>query len=265
MRTPPSPLPPDLADAVLDLQDRRSDLALDVRWHASVPSTMDLAMAEAEKGAAGGLVIGADAQTAGRGRRGHAWSSPVEGGLYYSFLCRPTRDVSLVTLAAGDAVRRGILQATGLGADLKWPNDLLVGRRKLAGILAEGLGIGGASPAVIVGVGLNVRAAPLPPDVDARATSLESELGRSVDRGPVLAATLEALADRLAALERGGADDILRGWRDAAPSASGARVEWDGPGGRSSGVTAGVDDSGALLVRTAHGVERIVGGDVRWR
>lgn len=165
----------------------------------------------------------------------------------------------LLTLAAGVGVRDGIQAATGLAAGLKWPNDLIVGRRKLAGILAEGLAIGTPEQAVIIGVGINVQPASFPPDVAARATSIEGELGRAIDADQVLECVLNELWDRLAEVEeRPG--DILRAWRAASPSAIGTRVEWDGH----HGVTAGIDDAGALLVKTSTSVERIIAGELTW-
>ena len=232
----------------------------DVRWHASVPSTMDVAAALASQGAPPGVVVAAEQQTAGRGRRGSAWVSPPGAGLYFSVVARPSaKSLPLLTLAAGVAVREGVAAASGLHADLKWPNDLLVAKRKLAGILAEGIAIGTAGQAVVVGVGVNVRPAAYPPDVAARATSIEGELGRAVDRDALLAAILDALSARLAGLDQ-NAGDILQAWRAASPSAVGTRVEWDGR----RGVTAGIDDTGALLVTTAAGVERIIAGELHW-
>lgn len=234
---------------------------IDVRRHQSLPSTMDAAAGLAHDGAAHGVVVVADEQTAGRGRRGTQWSSPVGAGLYLSFIARPSAasPASLITLAAGVGVRDGILGATGLGAELKWPNDVIVGKRKLAGILAEGLAIGTPQQAVIIGVGINVQPAAYPPDVAARATSLEGELGRAVDANAVLDAVLKCLWDRLALLEQ-SPGDILRAWRGASPNAIGTRVEWDGR----HGVTAGIDDSGALLVKSADRLERIIAGELRW-
>ena len=233
---------------------------IDLRRFQTVPSTMDLAAKLAEEGAAQGVVVAADEQTAGRGRRGATWASPPGAGLYFSFVARPSSSwLPLVTLAAGVGVRDGIQAATGLAAGLKWPNDLLVGKRKLAGILAEGLSIGTTGQAVVIGVGVNVLRASYPPDVAARATSIEDELGRAVDRETVLAQVLVALERRLDTLER-DPDDILRAWRDASPTATGTRVEWGGK----HGVTAGLDEGGALLVRTPSGVERVIGGELRW-
>jgi len=234
---------------------------IDVRRHRSLPSTMDAAASLAHDGAAHGVVVVAGEQTAGRGRRGTQWASPAGAGLYFSFIARPTPSstTSLITLAAGVGVRDGIVEATGLGADLKWPNDLIVGTRKLAGILAEGLGIGTPQQAVIIGVGINLQPAAYPPDVAARATSLEGELGRAIEGDAVLDSVLVHLWNRLALLER-SPGDILQAWRAASPNAIGTRVEWDGR----HGVTAGIDDSGALLVRTTDRVERIVAGELRW-
>jgi BirA family biotin operon repressor/biotin-[acetyl-CoA-carboxylase] ligase len=256
-------LPHDLAAALEALRDRRPELPIDVRWHAAVPSTMDVAAGLVATGASHGVVVGADQQTSGRGRRGRVWESPAAAGLYFSFIARPSlraiAALPLITLAAGVGVRAGILAALGWAPQLKWPNDVMVDGRKLAGILAEGMGVGTADQAVVIGVGLNVLPSAYPPEVAARATSLEAELGRAVDRGQVLAAVLAGLCDSLATLER-SPGDILQAWRAASPSANGTRVEWDGR----TGTTAGIDDSGALLVRTSSGIERVIAGELTW-
>jgi BirA family transcriptional regulator, biotin operon repressor / biotin---[acetyl-CoA-carboxylase] ligase len=275
--------PDDLAAALAALRERRPDAPFDVRWYASVPSTMDLASSLAQDGAAHGVVVVAEEQSAGRGRRGTTWASPPGAGLYLSFVARPGAskeaaastsalaavgatpslgwpgNLSLLTLAAGVAVREGVQAATGLAPDLKWPNDLIVGRRKLAGILAEGLAIGGPGQAVIIGVGVNLQPAAYPPAVSARATSIEGELGRPVDRGVLLSELLIHLWDRLAGLDR-SPGDILQAWRAASPSASGTRVDWEAR----HGVTVGIDEGGALLVRTSAGIERIIAGELQW-
>jgi BirA family transcriptional regulator, biotin operon repressor / biotin---[acetyl-CoA-carboxylase] ligase len=243
-------------------------MQMQVRCYASVTSTMDLAIAAAEAGAPEGLVVVAEHQTAGRGRRGRTWSSPPGAGLYLSCVLRPEAGenawLSLITLAAGVAVRRGLENATGLTADLKWPNDLVVGRRKLAGILAEGVGIQTPAQAVVLGIGINLERAAHPPEIDSRATSVEEVLGHPVDPLPVRTHVLAAVGEIYARLRRDEADDILREWNAAAPAAHGASVEWDTPHGTSRGTTAGIDSDGALLVRTAHALERIVGGELRW-
>ena len=239
----------------------------DIRWYDSVPSTMDVAAGLAGEGAPHGVVVAAHQQTAGRGRRGATWLSPPDAGIYLSLIARPDSatdtcgagTLALITLAAGVGVRDGILQATGLAPALKWPNDLMVGRRKLAGILAEGHAIGSPDQAVVIGVGINVQPAAYPPAVSERATSIEGELGRAIDRDVLFTAVVDGMLQRLAGLDR-NPGDILQAWRAASPLAIGTRVEWDGRGG----VTAGIDDNGALLVRTATGVERIIAGELHW-
>ena len=232
-----------------------------IHWYESIPSTMDVAAALAADGAPHGTVVAAREQTAGRGRRGSSWASPPGAGLYLSFIARPRdqRSVSLITIAAGVGVRAGIVQSTGLAPVLKWPNDLLVGRRKLAGILAEGHNVGSTSQAVVIGVGVNVQRASYPPDVAERATSIEDELARAIDQRLLLDEILAGLDRCLAALGQ-NPGDILQAWREASPGAQGTRVEWDGR----HGVTAGIDDTGALLVRTSAGIERIIAGDLHW-
>jgi BirA family biotin operon repressor/biotin-[acetyl-CoA-carboxylase] ligase len=259
-----SALPADIALGLAEFGQRRFARTLDVRWFRSVPSTMDVVAALADEGAAHGLVVVADEQTAGRGRRGHDWSSPAGSGLYFTLLARPAGHTSLITLAAGVAVRRGIERATSVSARLKWPNDLIVGSRKLAGILCEGLHGGTPDGAVAIGVGINLIAGSHPQQVAALATSVAGETGAAVDRGLVFAAVIEQLVDVLAALDRGAGGDILREWRRWALGANGATVEWVTSPGVQRGVTAGVDDLGALLVDTPCGRQRIVGGEVRW-
>ncbi len=218
-----------------------------------------------------GLVVVADQQTSGRGRRGHTWFSPAGFGLYVSVVLAPAtartdpaRATTLLTLAVGVALAEGIEQATGLRVDLKWPNDLQVSRRKLGGILAESSGAGDRSDTVVVGYGINVQTQAFPPELRDRATSLESELGRTIGRHHLLAETLVALSRRYEDLLAGRFDAILDAWRRLAPAASGARVEWTTNAGASTGVTVGIDDLGALLVRIDDRVERIVSGEVVW-
>jgi len=247
-------LPPELA------RHLPTPSPFDVHWMASTTSTMDAAGRLAGAGAAHATVVVADEQTAGRGRRGNRWSSPPGAGLYLSFIARPAASrLSLLTLAAGVAVRDAIAAASGLAVDLKWPNDVIAGRRKLAGILAEGFAVGTPDQAVVIGIGVNVQPAAYPPEVSQRATSLERELGRSVDRGAVFAAILERLNARIAQLDD-SPGDILRAWREASPSAIGTRVEWDS----GHGLTAGIADDGALLVETASGIERFIAGELVW-
>ena len=211
-------------------------------------------------------MVVADHQSAGRGRRGHTWFSPPGAGLYVSVVLAPAtarvdppRATMLLTLAAGVAIAEGVEAATGLAADLKWPNDLLASGKKLCGILAEG---GGET--VVLGYGVNVLESAFPPELRDRATSLQTELGRVVERDAVLDETLAALSRRYDDLVDGRFDAILDAWRRRAPRASGAQVAWTTNEGTRSGITAGIDDRGALLVRIEDRVERIVSGELSW-
>jgi BirA family biotin operon repressor/biotin-[acetyl-CoA-carboxylase] ligase len=262
---PPGEIPEALADAIARARPRLGRLAATVQFFQAIGSTNDAALRRARHAESEGLVVVADEQTAGRGRRGHSWFSPPLAGLYVSVVLAPAasrdarRATMLLTLAAGVALAEGIEAATGLVVDLKWPNDLQVSRRKLAGILAEG-----ADGRVVVGYGINVAATALPPDLRDGATSLESELGRTVDRHLILVETLVALSRRYDDLLEGQFDAILDAWRRHAPAASGTRVTWTTTDGTRSGITAGIDDGGALLVQVGDQVERIVSGEIRW-
>jgi BirA family biotin operon repressor/biotin-[acetyl-CoA-carboxylase] ligase len=256
-------LPPDLSEAIDRVRPRLGRLGAPLRFFATIGSTNDEAAAIGTEGA----VVVADEQTAGRGRRGRIWFSPPGSGLYVSVVLTPRsarvdpdRATAILTLAAGVALVEGVEAATGLRADLKWPNDLYVQRRKLGGILAEA-----DMPAVTLGYGINVGPMAYPPALADRATSLETELGRSIDRASVFAETLSALARRYDDLLDGRIDAILDAWRGRAPGHRGAAVSWTAAAGELTGTTAGIDGQGALLVRVGDRTERIVAGELTWR
>lgn len=264
------------------LKQRREELGDFARTPVYLPitsSTNDRAAELAAAGAHEGTWVIADEQSAGRGRRGRAWASPPGAGLYLSVVFRPhptqhADATSLLTLMAGVAAVRGVRAATGLEPTLKWPNDLIIeaknGRfRKLAGILAEASATGGELQFIILGIGINLTPAAYPPDVAVRATSIEGELGRPADRAMVLIETLAALAQGRRQLLDGRAADVLSAWRALSPSSVGRRVRWQSL----AGVTQGIDDTGALLVRPAGAssagtgtgaLERIIAGEVEW-
>jgi BirA family transcriptional regulator, biotin operon repressor / biotin---[acetyl-CoA-carboxylase] ligase len=178
---------------------------------------------------------------------------------------RPRADVvPLVTIAAGVAIAEGIEAATGLDPTLKWPNDVFVGGRKLAGILAEAGSAATRVQYVVVGFGINVLPAAFPPEVASRATSLEGELGRPIDSTLLLSACLDRLASRYADLRSARAASVADAWRVRAAALLRRPVEWALGDTFACGVAESIDDTGALLVRTDAGVVRVISGDVRW-
>ena len=245
-------------------------LASRVSWHAETGSTNADAAAMAEAGAPEGCVVLADLQTAGRGRLGRSWSSPAGTGIYASVLFRPEPGVArLLTIAAGVALAEAIETVAGIAPVLKWPNDVYLGGgpqsgRKVAGILAEaGLSSGGTW--VVIGFGINVLPASFPHELTLRATSLESELGRPVDRGELFAACLVQLAARYADLSAGRCHEVVAAWRRRASSTFGRAVEWVDDGATRSGTVRDIDEEGGLLVDTKAGIARVVSGELRWR
>jgi BirA family biotin operon repressor/biotin-[acetyl-CoA-carboxylase] ligase len=248
-----------------------------VLFYPVATSTNDVAARLAEQNFGDGTIVVADQQISGRGRGGHTWYSPPGTGLYASVLVDARHETASdewprwLTLAAGVAAAEGLHAASGLPVSLKWPNDLVMapaggvrGARKVGGILAEARTDDGRLSHVIVGIGVNVRRASFPPDISSRATSLEDELGRDVERGPVLAALLQRLATWLERLRDGRTELVVDRWRRLAVGASGAAVEWHRDGERWRGVTAGIDGEGALLVKAGGATERVVAGEVIW-
>ena len=252
-------------------QPRLGRLARTVVYLPVTGSTNDVAAQLIDAGGCEGAVVVAETQTAGRGRLRRAWYSPPGSGLYVSIVLAPgqarsdraNRATRLTTLAAGVALAEAVEWASFLHATLKWPNDLYAGGRKLGGILAEATAPG-TTGEVVLGFGINVGAAAYPPELRDRATSLESELGREVDRGPLFAESLVALDRRYDDLLAGRFDAILDAWRALAPASTGGRVAWPTASGPLSGTTAGIDRDGALLVDVGDRIERIVGGEVSW-
>jgi len=267
------PLPAGFAEALAAARPRFGSHVSTVDYAASVSSTMEWAAARAVAGAPHGLVVIAGHQSAGRGRRGHRWSSPAHAGLYLSVVARPPvapiADGSpslfgLLTLAAGVAVAEGIGQATGLEASLKWPNDLFYGH-KLAGVLAEGHAVGRPDQFVVIGIGINVRDVKYLPDSEGRTSSLERELGGVPPAGPLAAEVLAAWAARYQDLLDGRFSRVVDRWRVRASGLIGRPVLWHDGAGEHEGTTTGIDGTGALLVDTGERVVRITTGPVQWQ
>ena len=265
----PDEIPAEFTAALLATAARRGTFGERLLYFHETGSTNDEAARLADGGAPEGTAVVASAQSAGRGRFGRTWFSPPGAGLYVSIIVRDRRAAPLLTLAGGVAIAEAVRALTSLPAEIKWPNDIVIDaglgrRRKLAGILAEATSGAEGLQHVVLGFGINVLRASYPPDISSLATSLETELGRPVPAGAVLAECLASVAERVRELSSGDAERVLARWIELSPSARGARVAWETPAGRQSGITAGVDRDGALLVRRGTEIDRIVSGGVQW-
>jgi BirA family transcriptional regulator, biotin operon repressor / biotin---[acetyl-CoA-carboxylase] ligase len=222
-----------------------------IEHHVSLASTNDRLKDLARAGAAEGSVVLADTQTAGRGRHGNPWIS-LPGNLYVSVLLRPSSACApLLPLAAGVAVAEG-LEAFGIAARLKWPNDLMVADRKLGGILAEASSSGAAVDWVVVGIGLNV-GAPLPPEMAANAVSLKGAGAHLAPVDEVASAVLARLSVWYHRLADSGASVVLDEWRLRSLDWWGHPVEAWSSGQRLVGRAVGVDGEGGLVLEMDDG------------
>ena len=237
---------------------------------AATESTNQLALEAAQSGATRGIWV-ADEQTAGRGRGGHSWHSTRGDGLYVSVLVTPELplDKALwLSLATGLAAQQAIEHTTGLRIDLRWPNDLLLNGRKLGGILVESSVETARLRYAVLGVGINVHHREFPAEIATLATSLRMEGALEVSRQALLIALLRALDRELDALDREHAGmregaDILERFASASSWVRGKAVRVPEDGGY-TGVTAGLDSRGFLLVDPHDGRRRtVLSGGVR--
>ena len=245
--------------------DRLGGTRFTVRTYAELDSTNTALVEEARSGAPEGLVLVADHQTAGRGRLGRTWSAQPGTALLVSVLLRPPLpidEVPVVLMAAGLAACDGVEAAAGFRPGLKWPNDLVVGDRKLAGLLTEATG--GADPGVVLGLGINVTAAAYPVDLAGEATSCEEVSSRPVDRGDLLVGFLTALESRYSTVLSAGRETTLAAYRsDSATLGRRVRVELT-TGPPLEGSANRLADDGQLVVVDDAGAEHLVSvGDVK--
>ena len=265
-------LPDDIAQALTDAGDRLGPFTDRVQFLAVTSSTNDLALRRAAAGADDGTTILAAAQTAGRGRRGRQWFSPTGAGLYFSSVLRGLQ-AQLVTLMAGTAVAEAIRATVDIPVEIKWPNDVVIrpsdspiGSQpvKIAGVLTETSWVGGESDATVVGIGINVSRSNYPAEFEWKTSSLEAEIGQTVDRAAVFVESLAALNRWRDVLCSGRTSELLARWRALAPSSDGAPVTWCDDGTRRWGFTAGIENDGALRVRCGERIERVLSGELTW-
>jgi BirA family biotin operon repressor/biotin-[acetyl-CoA-carboxylase] ligase len=235
---------------------------------ASVSSTNTLLLEAAADSAPEGTVYIADEQIAGRGRGGHAWHSAPGEGLYVSALAHPAlllRDSLWLSLATGVAAHRAIQDTSGIAVDIRWPNDLLLGNRKLGGILVETSAASGPDAALhyaVIGIGINVSHASFPVELSALATSLRVATEEEVSRQPLLVSLLRGLDHELTLLETSSAN-LLQRFSVLSTWVRGKRVHVPEQGGY-TGRTAGLDERGFLLVDSDDGMRRtVLSGGVR--
>jgi BirA family transcriptional regulator, biotin operon repressor / biotin---[acetyl-CoA-carboxylase] ligase len=232
----------------------------------SLPSTNTELSRLASEGAEEGVSVVADEQTAGRGRLQRAWSSPKGAGLYFSILLRPkiaTNYWPLITMMAAVAVYDAVGEACRLQADIKWPNDLLSGERKICGILAEAIETP-VGRAVIVGIGINLTENAYPSELSGVATSVSEATGRPTDREALLTGLLRWLTHWYSLLnESAGPESIVSAWSSRSSYAFGRMVQVSNGDEVWQGTTCGIERDGALRLRTISDEIKLVrAGDV---
>ena len=219
-------------------------------------STNAVAMRLGEQGEPHGTIVIAEEQTAGRGRGGHTWHSEKTNGIYMTVLLRPPvapQNAPLITIVAGLAVRDAILEQTGIAPDLRWPNDLLFGRKKFCGILTEMNAEQDRIHFVAIGIGINVNHLKIPEDLAEIATSLRIETGRIYSRVEVVARLLRHLDSYYNRFISEGAESIVARFTEVSSYARGKRVRIATTTGTYVGTTEGLEPGGLLRVRRDDG------------
>ncbi len=246
-RTAVGPLPADLARHLATAR-----LGRRVYFYPETDSTNDVAIELARRGEPEGTLVVADHQRRGRGRGGNSWSSPPGRDVLCSLILRPDADARAalaVTLVAAAALSVGLSKLLDVTARVKWPNDVIVGEGKIAGILAESATSGGRVDHVVVGMGINVNSLgeDFPEDLRGRAASCRSLTGEPWDRSLVLADVLGAIEAYYDRFRREGFVP-LTGFYESRLWQLGRRVAFERAGARETGVVLGVAGDGALRV-----------------
>ena len=230
-------------------------------YHDTVASTMDEAFKLGVQQAQEGTLVCTEGQTKGRGRMGRKWMSPKGKGIYASFLLRPelaVADVAVLTLLVAVAIGEGIRKVSAIDARIKWPNDILVGKRKLAGILTELNAEMDRIKFVVVGIGININAIALqlPPE----ATSLKIETGKNFSRVNIFQEVLRSLENWYEVLKKGGSAPILKRWKELS-AMMGQRVRIKDLGNFIEGEAVDLADDGGLLIKKDNGemIKRMAG------
>jgi BirA family biotin operon repressor/biotin-[acetyl-CoA-carboxylase] ligase len=253
------------ADDLMSRLGKSRVIGRDIRVFEQTTSTNDIAARLAQDGVKEGVVIFAESQSKGRGRLGRSWISPPRKGLWFSILLRPNmrpQAATQLTVAAATALARAIQQQTEIEPDIKWPNDILIGGKKVAGILTELTAELERVKDIVLGIGVDVNIDEFPADLRKIATSLKIETGSNVDRPALAAAMLRELDRDYARICAGEFAEVAEEWQERCTTIGeevsirlGDRVV--------RGLAESLDSEGAMLLRTEHGhLERIIGGDV---
>src|SRR5262249_36178595 len=213
-----------------------------------------------------GTVIIAESQSAGRGRLGRSWHSEPETGIYFSMILFPKTPPSLAplfTLGTAVAMHNAVERYTGMDIDIKWPNDLLIGKKKFCGILSEIQAEVDLVKTMIIGVGVNAHHERLPREIADRATSLRIASGRIQSRLEILSEFLEEFENIYMDFERKGPRRIIEQWMRFSSFANGRKIEIHDGVRKIAGVTRGLNPLGALRVEQKGGqTEEVYSGDV---
>jgi BirA family biotin operon repressor/biotin-[acetyl-CoA-carboxylase] ligase len=259
-------IPDILVPSLIHAELGESEIGRSIIHHFRTDSTNTAALNLAQQGAEHGTVVVAEEQTAGRGRLGRTWYSEKSSGIYVSIILRPPFSPTaapILTLMAGVATQRALSATTGLSVDIRWPNDLLVNGKKVAGLLTEMNAELGRLHAVVLGIGINVNHSEMPGALKAVATSLRIESQRSWSRVQIFITLLKELERHYHLLLGKGSAAIAERWATASTYANGKRIRIVTGEAESLATTVGLDPSGALRVRYDDGHEEaLVAGEV---
>jgi len=238
-------------------------LGKDIRYFDSVTSTMDVAFQLGFEGADEGTVVCAESQTKGKGRLGRHWTSPKGKGIYMSVILRPSlapADVAQLTLLSAVAVCEAVGKFCGIPAKIKWPNDILVNNKKLAGILTELSAETDRVRFVAIGLGINVNT-PLS-QLPANATSIKDETGRKIFRVPLVQEILRSLEKWYGNLNTKGFISVVDRWKEMSATL-GKKIRLVDSNGDIEGEAVDLDEYGGLVIRNDTGLTvRRMSGDV---
>jgi BirA family biotin operon repressor/biotin-[acetyl-CoA-carboxylase] ligase len=255
------------ADDLLARLGKTKIIGRDIRVFEETTSTNDVVEKLARDNVKEGVVVFAESQSKGRGRLGRKWISPTRKGLWFSVLLRPNlrpQETTQLTVASATALRRAIAAHTGMKTKIKWPNDILINGKKVAGILTELSAEVDRVKHIILGIGVdaNLTAAEFPAELRKIATSLKIETGKSIVRADLAVKILRELDADYARVCTGKFESVADEWEEHCGTI-GQPVTIQVGERKIHGRAESLDDDGALLLRTEHGtLERVTGGDV---